>query len=302
MAFLRAIFASSTSRKHSSTNCLEFSVSMVLWLKKISKCGSGKCCRSRRKKKEAEAEAVPQTENELWLEYYGPYLHIWPFHELCARLETNVSQVRYATSRLYYNDITTKSSKQGLTSEAAAKKLARNGKNVLPLPLKQDVGFWKFIKNCFSVLGIVILLSSIACFAIYYIFEINSTIQGQVDPEFLVAGIILLVFFFLAGIVLYLQEDDHEEMVVAFDELMPMYCTVLRDGEKEVILTQDVVVGDIVPISYGQRLPADLRFFSCSGLELNNVALTGHSKPVQITPLPNEGRQRYSRVEYIKDA
>jgi len=184
----------------------------------------------------------------------------------------------------------------------AAKKLARNGKNILPLPLKQDVGFWKFIKNCFSVLGIVILLSSIACFAIYYIFEINSTIHGQVDPEFLVAGIILLVFFFLAGIVLYLQEDDHEEMVVAFDELMPMYCTVVRDGEKEVILTQDVVVGDIVPISYGQRLPADLRFFSCSGLELNNVALTGHSKPVQITPLPNEGRHRYSRVEYIKDA
>ncbi|XP_017007940.3 sodium/potassium-transporting ATPase subunit alpha-A [Drosophila takahashii] len=251
---------------------------MVFWLKQISK-WRGKCCGSRRRKR--EREAVRQTENELWLEYYGPYLHIWPFHELCVRLETNVSQ--------------------GLTSEAAGKKLSRNGKNVLPLPLKQDVRFWRFIKDCFSALGIVMLLSSFACFSLYYIFEVNPNIEGKVDPEFLVAGIVLLLFFFLAGLVFYLQGDHNEEMVVAFDELMPMYCTVIRDGEKEVILSQDVVMGDIVPISYGQRLPADLRFFSSSGLELNNVALTGHSKPVQITPLANEGRHRYSRVEYIKD-
>jgi len=223
---------------------------MVLWLKKISKCGSGKCCRSRRKKKEAEAEAVPQTENELWLEYYGPYLHIWPFHELCARLETNVSQVRYATSRLYYNDITTKSFKQGLTSEAAAKKLARNGKNVLPLPLKQDVGFWKFLRNCFSVLGIVILLSSIACFAIYYIFEINSTIRGQVDPEFLVAGIILLVFFFLAGIGIGLCAQ--------------LFALEKGEGRKEKGGRWTGGVSIRVDLRFRLRLPAEqLRLFLC---------------------------------------
>ncbi|XP_017077693.1 sodium/potassium-transporting ATPase subunit alpha-1 [Drosophila eugracilis] len=249
---------------------------MVFGLKRILK-WKGKWWQSRRKK--ADKEELQQTENEMWLEYYGPYLHIWPFRELCARLEANVSQ--------------------GLTSEAAGIRLARNGKNVLPLPLKQDVRPCKFLKDCFSVLGIFILLSSIACFAIYYIFEINFVVEGKVDPEFLVAGIILLLFFFLAGLMLHLQGDDNEEMFVTFDELMPMYCTVIRDGEKEIILTQDVVIGDILPISYGQRLPADLRFYSASGLEVNNVALTGYSKPVQITPLAYEGRQRYSRVEYI---
>ncbi|XP_026836183.1 sodium/potassium-transporting ATPase subunit alpha-A [Drosophila erecta] len=251
---------------------------MLRCLKRISK-WRDRWCRSRGKKR--QREPLHRTEDELWLEYYGPYLHIWPFHELCARLEANVSQ--------------------GLTSEAAGRKLARNGKNVLPLAAKQDLRLWKFVRNCFSALGFIILLSSIACFTMYYLLEIGLPDDEKVDPEFLVSGIILLVAFFLAGLMLQMQEDDNEDMVVAFDELMPMYCTVIRDGEKEVILTQDVVAGDILPIKYGQRLPADMRFFSTTGLELNNVVLTGHSKPVHITPLANEGRQRYSRVKYIKD-
>ncbi|XP_017054430.1 sodium/potassium-transporting ATPase subunit alpha [Drosophila ficusphila] len=252
---------------------------MVLWLKHFSK-WKGKCCRCRkhRKQKKKEKESDRQTENELWLEYHGPHLHIWPFHDLLVRLETNLSA--------------------GLSSQAAANKLARNGKNILPLPIKQDVGLWKFIKNCFSILGIFILLSSVCCFVLYFIFEAYTTTK-QSDPDLLVAGLILLIVFFLTGFVLHLQDEESEEMITAFDELMPMYCTVIRDGEKEIILTQDVVIGDIVPISYGQRLPADLRFFSTSNLEVNNVALTGYSKPVHVTPLANEGRQRYSRVEFI---
>ncbi|XP_032572000.1 sodium/potassium-transporting ATPase subunit alpha-A [Drosophila sechellia] len=251
---------------------------MVLCFKRISK-WRGRWRRSRKKKE--ERESLQQTENELWLEYFSPYLHIWPFHELCTRLEANVSQ--------------------GLTSEAAGRKLARNGKNILPLPTKQDLRPWKFLKSCFSVLGIIILLSSMASFAMYYLFATKTSDNGKVDPEFLVAGIILLFTFFLAGLMVQMQGDDDEDMLIAFDELMPMYCTVIRDGEKEVILTQDLVAGDTLPIKYGQRLPADIRFFSTTGLELNNVALTGHSKPMHITPLASEGRQRYSRIEYIKD-
>ncbi|XP_017110500.1 sodium/potassium-transporting ATPase subunit alpha-A [Drosophila elegans] len=257
---------------------------MVLWRKQISK-WKGRCrrrCRCwSRKGRKRDKEEVRKTENELWQEIYGPYLHIWPFEELCSRLETNV--------------------RQGLTAKAAAEKLARNGKNVLPLPLKQDVHFWKYLKDCFSTLGIFILLCSFACFAIYFTFETDSKVKGKIDPEFLVAGIVLLFCFFLSGLVLYLQDDNNEDMVMAFDELMPMYCTVLRGGKKVVILTEDVVIGDIVPIRYGQRIPADLRFFSSSGLEVDNVALTGYSKPVNIIPLSNEGRHRFSRVEYIGD-
>ncbi|XP_016970525.1 sodium/potassium-transporting ATPase subunit alpha-A [Drosophila rhopaloa] len=253
---------------------------MVLWRKQISKwIGWCRCCRRKGKKK--VKEGVRQTENELWLEYFGPYLHIWPFYELCARLETNVPQ--------------------GLTAEVAAKKLARNGKNVLPLPLQQDVRYWKFLKDCFSILGIFTLLCSLACFTIYFVYETHYNQKEKTDPEFLIVGMFLFFSFLLAGLVIHLQSDDNEEMVVAFDELMPMYCTVIRDGEKEIILTQDVVIGDIVPISYGQRLPADLRIFSSSGLEVNNVALTGYSKPVIVTPLSNEGRQRFSRIEYLQD-
>lgn len=86
-------FPCSTRRKHSSTNCLEFSVSMGNRLKQLweRRC---RCKRSRKAKKKASDDEV-KTENELWQEYYGPYLHFLPFLELCSRLEANPAQVRW---------------------------------------------------------------------------------------------------------------------------------------------------------------------------------------------------------------
>ncbi|EDW01307.1 GH20530 [Drosophila grimshawi] len=65
---------------------------------------------------------------------------------------------------------------------------------------------------------------------------------------------------------------------------MPMYCTVLRDGRNQIIKAENVVLGDILQITYGERIAADVRFFESHDLEVNNVALTGHSVSVLIDP------------------
>ncbi|XP_017090698.2 sodium/potassium-transporting ATPase subunit alpha-A [Drosophila bipectinata] len=216
------------------------------------------------------------TENELWLEYYADYLHIWPFRELCSRLETNTVR--------------------GLTDDAARMKLARNGQNALPIKTKHTPYILKLARHCFSIYGVLLLLSAIACFILFIWLKKNST-DGCF--EYLATSCILFFTFVLYGYLQKLQEIDTEPLVTAFEDLVPRYCTVIRDGEKEIILTEKVVMGDIVPISYGQRLPADLRFFNCFGLEVNNVALTGYTDPFQIIPLSIDGRQsRYSTQIY----
>ncbi|EDW35984.1 GL16920 [Drosophila persimilis] len=179
-----------------------------------------------------------KTQNELWLEYFSGHLHVWPFEELCSRLETNPSL--------------------GLSEEVAEQRLARNGKNTFCLPAQLNSPLWKLLDNCFWCLAIIILLIASICFVLHH---------GEVER------------------MIILQRNDDSAVVEAFEDLMPMYCTVIRDGEKQVILSENVVQGDVLPIAYGQRLPADLRFFSSIGLEVNNVALTGLSRPVEINHL-----------------
>ncbi|KAH8402365.1 hypothetical protein KR009_011581, partial [Drosophila setifemur] len=234
------------------------------------------CCR---KAKKRETRRGSETENELWLDYYALYLHLFPFKALCDRLETHTTK--------------------GLSSEVAQRKLERNGENVLPIPFWRVNFFVQLLVSLFTVLGVCMILSAIACGLMFY----NAMLEGgPTDPEYLLAGSFLLLVTLTSGLLAMLQQNDTDAMVLAFDELMPTYCTVIRDNGKQVIATQEMVTGDIVPISYGQRIPADLRIFSSHGLVLDNVALTGKSHPVNIVPLTADAHQaKFARIAARKD-
>jgi sodium/potassium-transporting ATPase subunit alpha len=45
----------------------------------------------------------------------------------------------------------------------------------------------------------------------------------------------------------------------SFKNLVPQYATVIRDGQKLTITAEEVVVGDIVEVKGGDRIPADIR-------------------------------------------
>src|SRR5699024_6356228 len=55
---------------------------------------------------------------------------------------------------------------------------------------------------------------------------------------------------------------------------------VLREGQWKTIPAEDVVIGDIVRIKTGDRVPADIRIFNENSLEIEESALTGESYPV----------------------
>ncbi|KAH8258389.1 hypothetical protein KR038_010587, partial [Drosophila bunnanda] len=255
-----------------STNCLEFSVNMWNWGKQLWK----------RKSKNKESYVEDPTENELWQEYYAPYLHFLPFKEVCSRMETSLTQ--------------------GLTKEVAALRLERRGKNILPIPPKRVPLIVRYLRHCFGVVGCITLLGSLTCF---YLHHQTSELKRNENhnPKHLAAGWSLLIIFLLAGLMPVLHEYDEQALLEAIDETMPMYCTVIRDGKKEIILTEDVVIGDVLPISFGQRLPADLRFFSTLRLEVDKVALSGSSNPWEIFLLASDEKHmfKHSRIEYTND-
>lgn len=57
------------------------------------------------------------------------------------------------------------------------------------------------------------------------------------------------------------------------------YALVLRDGEKQTLRAEDLVLGDIVEVKFGDRIPADLRVIAAHAFKVDNSSLTGESEP-----------------------
>jgi len=80
------------------------------------------------------------------------------------------------------------------------------------------------------------------------------------------------------------QEYRSEKALEALSDLVPHTCTVLRDGRvTDEFPARDLVVGDLVLLSTGDRVPADCRVIDGVELTLDESSLTGENHPVAKT-------------------
>ena len=80
-------------------------------------------------------------------------------------------------------------------------------------------------------------------------------------------------------------------------------CTVTRrEQEKIEIPMDDLVVGDIVHLSAGDMIPADVRILDAKDLFISQASLTGESEPVEKTPkacAQKESITDYSNIAFM---
>lgn len=60
---------------------------------------------------------------------------------------------------------------------------------------------------------------------------------------------------------------------------MLQFATVIREGEKLTLRAEDIVLGDVVEVKFGDRIPADIRIIESRGFKVDNSSLTGESEP-----------------------
>lgn len=77
------------------------------------------------------------------------------------------------------------------------------------------------------------------------------------------------------------QENKANQVAEALERLGTSTARVLRDGQPVTIRATDVVPGDVLLLSTGDRVAADARVLSSQGLEVDEAALTGESLPVR---------------------
>ncbi|XP_013393466.1 calcium-transporting ATPase type 2C member 1 isoform X2 [Lingula anatina] len=83
--------------------------------------------------------------------------------------------------------------------------------------------------------------------------------------------------------VAFIQEYRSEKSLEALKQLVPPKCHCLRDGHLETFLARNLVPGDIVHLTIGDRVPADIRLFETTDLSIDESSFTGETQPANKT-------------------
>ncbi|XP_032820582.1 sodium/potassium-transporting ATPase subunit alpha-3 isoform X2 [Petromyzon marinus] len=169
---------------------------------------------------------------------------------------------------------------QGLTNVRAAEILARDGPNALtPPPTTPE---WvKFCKQLFGGFSLLLWVGAILCFLAY---GIQAATEDEPSNDNLYLGVVLSAVVIITGCFSYYQESKSSRIMDSFRNMVPQQALVIREGEKTQLNAELVVLGDLVEIKGGDRIPADLRIVSSHGCKVDNSSLTGESEPQSRSP------------------
>jgi Ca2+-transporting ATPase len=109
---------------------------------------------------------------------------------------------------------------------------------------------------------------------------IASGITTALLQEWIDSGVIFGVVL-VNAIIGYIQEAKAVNALAALARTMTTEATVLRQGEKKRIPATELVPGDIVLLTSGDKVPADMRLLAVRDLRIDESALTGESLPVE---------------------
>ncbi|MFX0003863.1 MAG: cation-translocating P-type ATPase [Candidatus Hodarchaeota archaeon] len=159
--------------------------------------------------------------------------------------------------------------KKGLSEKEAAKRIEKYGYNELP---KVSKGFVKiYLAPLFNWLIVIYLIGSVILF-------LAAIFGGEGDLTFV--GLTLGIVF-LNCLVAIVQQYRATKKLKALRELTAPTSTIIRDGQKRDIPTKEIVIGDLLVLNQGDKIPADSRIIESYNMVVNEASLTGESEPVR---------------------
>ena len=154
----------------------------------------------------------------------------------------------------------------GLSQSEAQERMRKLGKNVLPIQ-KGSPMIWKFISNFTHLMAILLWVAGVIALIAKM-------------PELAVAIWLVNV---INGLFSFWQEFRAGKAIEALKKLLPAYVRVQRDDREQKLLAEDLVPGDVILLSEGDRVSADARLVKDNDLRVDQSTLTGESNPVRKT-------------------
>lgn len=170
-------------------------------------------------------------------------------------------------------------SEAGLTEEEATRRLSHFGFNEIK-EIRRVPLFLKFLNQFTHFLAIILWLAAALAFVSDYIHPG----EGMRHLGFAIIGVI-----FINAVFAFVQEYRAEKSIEKLKLMLPFYVKVIREGREKQIHAREVVPGDLIILSEGDKIPADARVIESNFLTVNNAPLTGESLPVVLTHETEKG-------------
>lgn len=151
----------------------------------------------------------------------------------------------------------------GLTSQNAKRLLEQYGSNILTA--KRGNPWWHILFSQFKDLMVAILLIAAAI----------SFIHDPVEA-WVIIGIVIL-----NAAIGFIQEFRTEKTLEALKSMVHPEIRVIRDGQEQMIATENLVPGDMILLAEGDKIPADGEVMEAHSLRIEEAALTGESLPIE---------------------
>ncbi|WP_137938374.1 cation-transporting P-type ATPase [Chitinivorax sp. B] len=158
---------------------------------------------------------------------------------------------------------------QGLTQGDAERRLAEWGANRLPPPFRPQA--WRrFLRQFHNVLIYALILSA----------AVTGLLGHWLDMS-VIAGVVVI-----NAVIGFVQEGKAEQALDAIRNLLSLKAMVVRDGQRKEVDAEHLVIGDVVWLQSGDKVPADLRLIETRNLRIEEAAITGESLAVEKQPAP----------------
>lgn len=215
-------------------------------------------------KKQSENKQKEKEKDGTHLKFKANYEvqdHLMSLDELALRYETHLDSLNPNSS-------------QGLKISKVREKQELYGKNILSPP-KQKTELEKFLSHLLNMFNLLLAGAGVLSFVAYGI--------ESDQPINLYLGIFLFGIVLADCIIGYVQERSSSNVMGKFKKMLPPKCRVIREGKEDEIKAEELVLGDIVKVQGGDKIPADLRVIVNSGLKVEQSALNGESEPVEVS-------------------
>ena len=152
---------------------------------------------------------------------------------------------------------------KGLTNNEVVISREKNGSNIQQQRKKESL-----IKKILNIFKEPMFLLLIIAASVYFI-------VGEYGD-----GITMLIFVLAVCTIEFIQEAKTDKALKELNKLSSLNVKVIRNGKKEIINSEEIVVGDIVILEEGDRVPADGKILYTQSLGINESSLTGESEIV----------------------
>ncbi len=156
-----------------------------------------------------------------------------------------------------------KSSKDGLSWEEAARRLEKIGPNKLPEAEKESI-LLRFLSHFNDILIYILIIAGLA-----------TALMGHWIDTWVILAVVII-----NALIGFVQEEKAEKALESIKHMLSPSALVIRAGQKEEIEAHNLVPGDIVRLSSGDKVPADMRLLETHSFQVEESSLTGETETV----------------------